>query len=37
VDNRSGRELVDASAAHGFGRYLYERFDSNQVDDYAKA
>lgn len=31
VDKRTGRELVDANAAHGFGRYVYERFDANQV------
>ncbi|MHC4180031.1 MAG: polysaccharide lyase family protein [Planctomycetota bacterium] len=27
VDRHSGRELVDASAPHGFGAYLYERHD----------
>ncbi len=37
VDKRSGRELVDTSAAHGFGQYLYERFDSNQVAGFVKA
>lgn len=26
VDKRSGRELVDVAAPHGFGQYLYERF-----------
>lgn len=31
VDKKDGRELVDASAAQGFGQYLYERFDSNRV------
>ncbi len=37
VDKRSGRELVDAASAHGFGQYLYERFDSNNVAGYVKA
>lgn len=37
VDKRTGRELVDASAPHGFGQYLYERFDANQVAAYVKA
>ena len=27
VDKKSGRELVDTTAPHGFGQYLYERFD----------
>lgn len=31
VDKRTGRELVDADAPHGFGAFLYERFDKNQV------
>ena len=31
VDKETGRELVDNMAAQGFGQYLYERFDSNQV------
>ncbi len=37
VDKRSKREWVDGQAAHGFGQYLYERFDSNQVAAYVKA
>ncbi|MBI5384047.1 MAG: hypothetical protein HZA90_05110 [Verrucomicrobia bacterium] len=37
IDKRSGRELVDASAAQGFGQYLYERFDSNNVAAYVKS
>jgi hypothetical protein len=37
VDLRSGRELVDAKAEHGFGQYLYERFDADQVRAYNKA
>ncbi|HPA17129.1 MAG TPA: hypothetical protein PLU30_05235 [Verrucomicrobiae bacterium] len=37
IEKRSGRELVDPSAAHGFGRYLYERFDADQVAAYVKA
>lgn len=34
VDKQTGRELVDLAAAQGFGQYLYERFDSNQVYHY---
>ncbi|MHB1035621.1 MAG: glycoside hydrolase family 38 N-terminal domain-containing protein [Pirellulales bacterium] len=37
VDKRSGRELVDSRAPHGFGQYLYERFDADQVAAYVKA
>ncbi len=37
VDNRSGRELVDSAAAHGFGQLLYERFDADTVAAYVKA
>ena len=37
IDRRSGRELVDASAPQGFGQYLYERFDSDQMKAYVKA
>ena len=37
TDKRTGRELVDASAAHGFGAFLYERFDHAQVWDYIRA
>ena len=33
IDRRSGRELVEP----GFGEYLYERFDADQVNDYADA
>ncbi|MCX7009649.1 MAG: polysaccharide lyase family protein [Kiritimatiellaeota bacterium] len=33
VDKRTGRELVEP----GFGRYLYERFDLQQVEAYADA
>lgn len=33
VDKRTGRELVEP----GFGRYLYERFDADQVNAYADA
>ncbi len=36
VDRRTGRELVDASAAHAFGRYLYQRFDADQVAAYVR-
>jgi len=34
VDKRSGRELVDADAPHGFGQYLYERFSYRQIADW---
>ncbi len=37
VDKRSGRELVDAGSEHGFGRYLYERFDADYPANYLKA
>lgn len=32
VDKRTGRELVEP----GFGRYLYERFDNSQINQYVK-
>ncbi len=31
IDKRSGRELVDPAAPHGFGQYLYERFGYAEV------
>ena len=31
------RSLVDAGAAQGFGQYLYERFDANNVAEFTKA
>ncbi|MBP7950859.1 MAG: hypothetical protein KA004_14500 [Verrucomicrobiales bacterium] len=37
IDKRSGRELVDASAPHGFGSYLYERFSWQNVEDWLNA
>lgn len=37
LDKRAGRELVDGSSTQGFGQYLYERFDSNNVAAYVKA
>ena len=37
MDKRSGRELVDASAEHGFGQYLHEKFSIEEVAAYAKA
>lgn len=37
IDKASGRELVESSAAKGFGQYLYQRFDSNDVANYVKA
>ncbi len=37
MDKRSGRELVNHAAAHGFGQYVYERFSSNEVTAFVKA
>ena len=37
IDRRSGRELVDTNAPQGFGQYLYERFDSDQVQAFVKS
>lgn len=37
VHRPSGRELVDRTAPYGFGQFLYERFDSNQVAAYVRA
>ena len=37
VNKMDGRELVDATAAHGFGQYLYERFDASQVAAFVKS
>jgi hypothetical protein len=37
VDKQTGRELVDTSAPVGFGQFLYERFDSNNVASYVKS
>ncbi len=32
-----GRELVDSTAPHALGQYLYERFDAEQVAAYVRA
>jgi alpha-mannosidase len=37
VDKRNGRELVDASAEHGFGQYLHEKFSADEIAGYCKA
>jgi len=37
VDKRSGRELIDGEAADGFGQYLYERFDADNVKTFVDA
>jgi len=37
VDKRTGRELVDDGAAHGFGQFLYERFSANEIAKFARA
>jgi hypothetical protein len=37
IDKSSGRELVETTAAHGFGQYLYERFDADQTKAFVAA
>jgi alpha-mannosidase len=37
IEKRTGRELVEAGGERGFGQYLYERFDADQVANYVKA
>ncbi len=37
VEKASGRELIDNTGAVGFGQYLYERFDMNQMNEYCRA
>jgi hypothetical protein len=37
MDKRSGRELLDPGSPYGFGQYLYERFDADQVAAWEKA
>ena len=37
VDKRSGKELVDVSAPHGFGQYLYERYGKADVMRFLNA
>jgi hypothetical protein len=37
IDKRTGHELVDTSGPQGFGQYLYERFDRDQVQAFVKA
>jgi len=37
IDKRSGREWIDASAPQGFGQYLHESFDSDQVQAFVAA
>ena len=34
IDKKTGREMVDASAGHGFGQYLYQQFDRQECDGY---
>ena len=34
VNKETGRELVDASAPHGFGQYLYQQFSRKECFDY---
>ncbi len=35
-DQRSGRELIQANAPDGFGRFVYERFSKEQVDTFTR-
>jgi len=37
IDKRSGRELVDRDAEHGFGQYLHEKFSADEVAEYCRA
>jgi len=37
LDKRTGRELVDSAAPHGFGQYFYERFGRKEIVDYLEA
>ncbi len=34
IDKKTGRELIDTSAAQGVGQYLYQQFDSAECDAY---
>jgi len=37
IDKRSGRELIDSTQPHGFGQYLYERFDADQTNGFVNS
>ncbi|MBM3880377.1 MAG: hypothetical protein FJ387_11785 [Verrucomicrobia bacterium] len=37
LDKKSGRELVEPGSGSGLGQYLYERFDSDQVQAFLDA
>lgn len=37
LDKRTGYELVDNKAEHGFGQLLHERVSRNEIADYGKA
>jgi alpha-mannosidase len=37
VEKASGRELVDGAGAVGLGQYLYERFDTKQMNEYCNS
>jgi alpha-mannosidase len=37
LEKGTGRELVDATASHQFGQYLYERFDADRVASFVKS
>ncbi|MCF7973872.1 MAG: hypothetical protein K9N55_08660 [Phycisphaerae bacterium] len=34
IDKKTGRNLVDTSAAHGLGQYLYQQYDREECDAY---
>jgi alpha-mannosidase len=34
TDKRTGQEMVDSTAPHALGQYLYERFDADQAEKY---
>ncbi len=37
TDKKTGREMVDTSAPHGFGCYLYQQFDREECDAYVNS
>ena len=37
IDKQTGRELVNARSPYALGQYLYERFDSDQGKEFARA
>jgi alpha-mannosidase len=37
INKKTGQEMVDQSAAHGFGQYLYQQFDRTECDAYVNS